>query len=140
MTLLSELHKKEYERIIVVGHSLGSILAYDLISYFWAEHQAARIVTTGSDEFRALLDIEAALQQIETALREMKPRAPIPRGSCAGGCSFPYRADEIRPSAADPQRRREALADHRLCHARVAIDPRRVSDGLQQPGSQEASK
>jgi hypothetical protein len=30
LALLSELHKKEYERIIVVGHSLGSIPAYDL--------------------------------------------------------------------------------------------------------------
>ena len=35
-TLLENLHRGEYERIIVVGHSLGSILAYDLISYFWA--------------------------------------------------------------------------------------------------------
>ena len=58
----------------MVGHSLGSILAYDLISYFWAEHQAARIVTTGSDEFMALLDIETALHQIETALREIEIR------------------------------------------------------------------
>ena len=51
LALLSELHEKEYERIIVVGHSLGSILAYDLISYFWAEHQAARIVINGTAEF-----------------------------------------------------------------------------------------
>ena len=79
LALLSELHQKEYERIIVVGHSLGSILAYDLISYFWAEHQAARVVTTGSDEFRALLDIEAALQQIETALREIETKGADPK-------------------------------------------------------------
>ena len=72
LALLSELHQKEYERIIVVGHSLGSILAYDLISYFWAEHQAARVVTTGSAEFMTLLDIETALHQIETALREIE--------------------------------------------------------------------
>jgi hypothetical protein len=72
MALLSELHKKEYERIIVVGHSLGSILAYDLISYFWAEHQAARIVTTGSDEFNALIEIETALREIETKRADPK--------------------------------------------------------------------
>jgi hypothetical protein len=65
MALLSELHKREYERIIVVGHSLGSILAYDLISYFWAEHQAARTVTTGSPEFNALRQIETALADPE---------------------------------------------------------------------------
>jgi hypothetical protein len=27
----------EYQRIIVVGHSLGSVIAYDLLRYFWAE-------------------------------------------------------------------------------------------------------
>ena len=31
---VGELHNKEYARIVVVGHSLGSILAYDLVSYF----------------------------------------------------------------------------------------------------------
>jgi hypothetical protein len=59
--LLAELHDKEYERIIVVGHSLGSILAYDLISYFWANRPAARVVVQGSAEFTALKEIEAAL-------------------------------------------------------------------------------
>jgi hypothetical protein len=61
LALLSELHDKEYVRIIVVGHSLGSILAYDLISYFWAKHQGARIVVNGTPEFGALREIEAAL-------------------------------------------------------------------------------
>lgn len=61
MGLLAELHNKEYERIIIVGHSLGSILAYDLISYFWANRPGARVVVEGSDEFGALKDIETAL-------------------------------------------------------------------------------
>ena len=61
LALLSELHDKEYVRIIVVGHSLGSILAYDLISYFWAERQAARIVVNGTPEFEALREIDTAL-------------------------------------------------------------------------------
>jgi len=61
LALLAELHKKDYERIIVVGHSLGSILAYDLISYFWANRPAARVVVQGSAEFDALKEIEAAL-------------------------------------------------------------------------------
>lgn len=61
LALLAELHDKEYERIIVVGHSLGSILAYDLISYFWANRPAARVVVEGSDEFGALKDMETAL-------------------------------------------------------------------------------
>jgi len=61
LALLSELHKEEYERIIVVGHSLGSILAYDLLSYFWARRQDARTVAEGTGEFEALRRIETAL-------------------------------------------------------------------------------
>jgi pimeloyl-ACP methyl ester carboxylesterase len=61
LALLSELHDKEYARIIIVGHSLGSILAYDLLSYFWARHQAARVVVEGTAEFDALRKIETAL-------------------------------------------------------------------------------
>jgi hypothetical protein len=61
LALLSELHEREYARIIIVGHSLGSILAYDLICYFWAKHQGARIVVNGTPEFDVLREIETAL-------------------------------------------------------------------------------
>ena len=40
LTLLRRLHEDElrrYERIILVGHSLGSVIAYDLIIWFWQE-------------------------------------------------------------------------------------------------------
>lgn len=60
LALLEELHKDEYERIIVVGHSLGSILAYDLISYFWAFRQASHTVVQGTPEFAALSNLEGA--------------------------------------------------------------------------------
>lgn len=37
--LLRALHNTgEYERIIVVGHSLGSVIAYDIVGYLWHEH------------------------------------------------------------------------------------------------------
>jgi hypothetical protein len=37
--LLRTLHERgEYHRIIVVGHSLGSVIAYDLIKYLWQEY------------------------------------------------------------------------------------------------------
>lgn len=36
--LLKALHKTEdYDRIILVGHSLGSVIAYDIITYLWIE-------------------------------------------------------------------------------------------------------
>lgn len=40
LTLLRGLHEDElrrYERIMLVGHSLGSVIAYDLITWFWQE-------------------------------------------------------------------------------------------------------
>ena len=83
--LLEALHDAEYDRIIVVGHSLGSILAYDLVSYFWAAHDAARTVVQGSAEFADLRATEAAvlamqlgepgaLEQFETARKALMAR------------------------------------------------------------------
>jgi hypothetical protein len=61
LALLAELHAREYDRIIVVGHSLGSILAYDLISYFWARHPESHTVVEGTPEFDALRELERAI-------------------------------------------------------------------------------
>ena len=67
LTLLENLHRGEYERIIVVGHSLGSILAYDLISYFWAARLDSRTVVEGSAEFQVLQDLEKTVAELEKA-------------------------------------------------------------------------
>lgn len=58
LRLLDDLHKEEYDRIIVVGHSLGSLLAYDLVSYFWAMRHAAHTVKTGTPAFEHLCTLE----------------------------------------------------------------------------------
>ena len=34
--LLNVLHRRGYDRIIVVGHSLGSVIGYDILKYVWA--------------------------------------------------------------------------------------------------------
>jgi hypothetical protein len=60
LALISELHKEDYSRIVVVGHSLGSILAYDILSYFWATRYDARTVVEGTLEFHALVKLEQA--------------------------------------------------------------------------------
>jgi hypothetical protein len=60
LALISELHKEDYCRIVVVGHSLGSILAYDIISYFWSTRYDARTVVEGTQEFNALVKLEQA--------------------------------------------------------------------------------
>jgi hypothetical protein len=67
LALLSELHKEDYDRIIVVGHSLGSILAYDLISYFWATRYDHRTVVAGTPEFLSLQQLERAVAALVLA-------------------------------------------------------------------------
>ena len=34
--LLNALHQRGYERIVVVGHSLGSVIGYDILNHAWA--------------------------------------------------------------------------------------------------------
>ncbi|WP_143484351.1 hypothetical protein [Pseudoalteromonas piscicida] len=37
--LLEKIHQSgEYDRIVLVGHSLGSIIAYDILNHLWARH------------------------------------------------------------------------------------------------------
>ena len=35
--VLTSLHERDYDRIIVVGHSLGSVIGYDILYHFWAQ-------------------------------------------------------------------------------------------------------
>ena len=59
LKLLDDLHRAEYDRIVVVGHSLGALLAYDLVSYYWATHAASHTITTAAaDEFALLCMLE----------------------------------------------------------------------------------
>jgi hypothetical protein len=38
VTLLKELHTRGYDRIIVVGHSLGSVIGYDILTHAWVSY------------------------------------------------------------------------------------------------------
>ena len=47
LKLMNSLHEGDhYERIIIVSHSLGTMLAHDLLSYFWAQREAARKIAS----------------------------------------------------------------------------------------------
>ena len=68
LKLLRALHDgRHYKRIIIVAHSLGTMLAHDLLSYFWAEREATRTVKEGTPEFAALCTLEHAAAQLEQA-------------------------------------------------------------------------
>jgi hypothetical protein len=40
LAVLKELHKRGYDRIIVVGHSLGSVIGYDILTHAWLSYHA----------------------------------------------------------------------------------------------------
>jgi hypothetical protein len=78
LQLLRELHAAKYDRIILVGHSLGSILAYDLITYFWAEKTAAQTVKKPSSEFDALCRLCKAANDLAAADAALAKKNPSP--------------------------------------------------------------
>ncbi|MCV2355611.1 hypothetical protein LNV09_15815 [Paucibacter sp. B2R-40] len=60
MQLLDALHDKHrYSRIMVYGHSLGSVIAYDILSYAWAQRSRRHGAQskTSSRALRALEDL-----------------------------------------------------------------------------------
>lgn len=48
--LLDDLHDREYERIVVVAHGVGTYIAYDALMVFWAKNRSriTDFVTVGS--------------------------------------------------------------------------------------------
>ena len=56
--LLRQLHRSgNYDRIIVVGHSLGSVIAYDVLTYFWQEVNT-RVGRPANPDHTALKNLE----------------------------------------------------------------------------------
>jgi hypothetical protein len=71
LALLRALHRRsDYSRIVLVGHSLGSMLAFDLLAYFWSEKGRARTIVEGSEEFAALAAVETAAAKLSGAASE----------------------------------------------------------------------
>jgi len=97
LRLLNDLHAGDsYDRVVLVGHSLGSILAYDLITYLWTQREGARTLRDGAGELAALRAVheaaaalgegdEATLQRFRRAQarlrRLLSGRAEGPRGT-----------------------------------------------------------
>lgn len=57
--LLAALHARGYERIIVVGHSLGSVIGYDILNHAWAATHEKYKMGKGAN---------AALDKLEQAI------------------------------------------------------------------------
>lgn len=66
LKLMNSLHEGDYyKRIIIVSHSLGTMLAHDLLSYFWAQRDAPRKIAESSPEFDALCELEKAAAAVD---------------------------------------------------------------------------
>ena len=60
LSLLNTLHRSgRYDRIILVGHSLGSVIAYDLVTHLWAQMNASHL-RLDDVSFKALAALERA--------------------------------------------------------------------------------
>ena len=55
--VLQSLHEKGYERIVLVGHSLGTVIAYDILSHSWAE-AAAQDAVASAETLAAVRTLE----------------------------------------------------------------------------------
>ncbi|MFT3815559.1 MAG: hypothetical protein QM740_19680 [Acidovorax sp.] len=69
--LLDALHDKgRYSRIVVYGHSLGSVIAYDILSHAWVQRSRRRdnVPRTSS----------RALRRLEALLNPRNPKEPTP--------------------------------------------------------------
>jgi len=68
--LLAKLHQSgDYDRIIVVGHSLGSVIGYDIINCAWARLDAKQFWTTHTEK-SASMEALAKLERAGHALVE----------------------------------------------------------------------
>ncbi len=54
--LLKELHRREYDRIIVIGHSLGSVVGYDILTYAFPDYNVPSEAQKEKDVDRQVLE------------------------------------------------------------------------------------
>jgi hypothetical protein len=68
LKLLKDIHDSgAYERVIVVAHSLGTVIAYDLIALLWAERGKALLIKETEPLFGKLRAVEEAAHALEAA-------------------------------------------------------------------------
>jgi hypothetical protein len=68
LKLLKDIHDSgAYERVIVVAHSLGTVIAYDLIALLWAERGKVLLIQETESLFGKLRAVEEAAHALEAA-------------------------------------------------------------------------
>ncbi|HEY0113543.1 MAG TPA: hypothetical protein VGB59_10390 [Allosphingosinicella sp.] len=74
--LIGRLHERGYKRIVVASHSLGTVVAYDILSHAWAQIGSGRMIAAhpkGGEAEARLKALEAAAGALETSEPEEMP-------------------------------------------------------------------
>lgn len=66
VTLLKSLHEHGYERIVIVGHSLGCVVGYDILTHAWINYNQ-RFKLTQSPPNAKLATLEKIARELDTA-------------------------------------------------------------------------
>ena len=78
LKLLDDLHAGgTYERIVIVAHSLGTIIAYDLVSFLWATREPALRIGEEKPAFQKLRAVEQAAHELAGATEADKAEKRI---------------------------------------------------------------
>jgi hypothetical protein len=71
LKLLRHLHDdKDYQRVIVIAHSLGTALAYDLLHILWQEVGPTKDNPPGADALEMVRKVDSHTAEVEARLRD----------------------------------------------------------------------
>ena len=68
--VLRSLHERGYDRIVVVGHSLGTVIGYDILNHAWAEFNQGEPKQGSPAAFDALNTLEAMAAKVGAGVKE----------------------------------------------------------------------
>jgi len=69
VSLLKSLHDADYDRIVIVGHSLGSVIGYDILTHAWTNYNEGFAINQDpSDE---------KLNELEKIARELEGKSDL---------------------------------------------------------------
>lgn len=76
ISFLRALHeKRDYDRIVIVGHSLGSVIGYDIMSRYWQECSETLPISQRPDIQINILNCQKRKIGIQNVLTNLLPRA-----------------------------------------------------------------
>ncbi len=67
--LLKRLHHADYDRIVIVAHSLGTVIGYELLADYWSRATLGVSFSEEDDVCAKVKAVEIAAQDVETAAK-----------------------------------------------------------------------